>query len=33
MGNIKMALHLITDKLRNVDQAIEFCNVILLLQD
>ena len=25
MGNIKQALHLITDKLRNVDQAIEFC--------
>ena len=25
MGNREQALHLITDKLRNVDQAIEFC--------
>ena len=29
MGNIKQALHLILDKLCNVDQAIEFCNVVL----
>ena len=25
MGNIMQALHLITDKLQNVEQAIEFC--------
>ena len=25
MGNREQALHLITDKLRNVDQAIDFC--------